>query len=451
MNTENRPGEFEVDLDRRRSLIDYHREASADEIDLGELIRNLFGEWRIIALVIAIGAILAIASAVHLSKVYAVEGMLRAPYLHELGDIRRQNIIAVEPSDLLMRVVDNLLAPEIQQRVLERSRLGKNMLENSEVSHAQLIHGFRKDFSVNVVKHDFYQLEKGEKSPFKEVNIAMKSDQPVLAAEFVQLLIEQAQAKALVDFSNDVAAIKVARIRNIEEQIAAMSLAAEQSRQAEITRLQESNNESIDRLQQQVDLKIRKTKQDRENNIIRLSEALKTAKGLGISDPVSWDDLRPERKSTQIINELNGEGDFAPLYFRGTRLLQAELDRLASRADDKPFIDGLTDLENQVLQLRYDPRIEALKARANDTIYIDRYDDMQRDLKSLLNQPENFSNVQLAVISEPATVLSGPTRNPLIIFVLGLIISGFLALVIACVRLAMRNSKHREQSLTSST
>ena len=63
MNTENRPGEFEFDLDRRRSLIDYHREASADEIDLGELIRNLFGEWRIIALVIAIGAILAIASA----------------------------------------------------------------------------------------------------------------------------------------------------------------------------------------------------------------------------------------------------------------------------------------------------------------------------------------------------------------------------------------------------
>ena len=448
MKAETRPGEFEVDLDRRLSLSDYHREASADEIDLGELIRNLFGEWRIIALVIAIGTILAIASAAHLSKVYAVEGILRAPYLHELGDIRNQNIIAVTPEKLLGRVVDNLLAPEIQQRVLERSRLGKSMLENSEVSNAQLIQGFRANFSVNVVKHDFYQLEKDEKSPFKEINVTMKSDQPVLAAEFIQSLIEQAQAKALLDFSNDVVTTKSTRIRNIEDQLAAMSLAAEQSRQAEITRLQESNNESIDRLQQQVDLKIRKAKQDREYSIIRLSEALKTAEGLGISDPVSWDDLRPERKSAQIINELTSEDDFAPLYFRGTRLLQAELDLLRSRTDDKPFIGGLTELENQILQLRHDPRIDALQTRANDTIYIDKYDDMQRDLKRLLNQPDHFSNVQLAVISQPATVPSGPTRSPLVIFAMGLIISGFLALVIACIRLATRNSKPVEQPLS---
>ena len=450
MNTEKKFSDYEVGFDRRPSFKDYYREAPADEIELGELIRNLFGEWKIIALVIAIGAILAIASAVHLSKVYAVEGMLRAPYLHELGDIRHQNIIAVEPSDLLMRVVDNLLAPEIQQRVLERSRLGKNMLENSKVSNAQLIQGFRRNFSVNVVKHDFYQLEKNEKPPFKEINVVMKSDQPVLAGEFVQLLIEQAQEKALLDFSNDVAAIKVVRIRIIEEQLAAMSLAAEQSRQAEITRLQELNNESIDRLQQQIDLKIRKAKQDRKNTIIRLSEALKTAEELGISDPVSWDDLRPERESAQVINELNSEDDFAPLYFRGTRLLQAEVDRLRNRADDKPFIGGLTDLESQILQLRHDSRIDALQARENDTIYIDKYDDMQRDLKSLLNQPEHFSNVQLAVISQPATVPSGPTRSPLFIFVFGLVVSGFLALVIACVSLAMRNSKHGEQPLTLS-
>jgi LPS O-antigen subunit length determinant protein (WzzB/FepE family) len=228
-----------------------------------------------------------------------------------------------------------------------------------------------------------------------------------------------------------------------------MTLAAERSRQAEITRLQELNNESINKLQQQVDLKIRKAQQDRENSIIRLNEAIKTATELGIREPVSWDDLRPERKSTQIVNDLGSKDDFAPLYFRGTRLLQAELELLRSRADDKPFIEGLTDLESQILQLRYDPRIEALNARANDTIYIENYDALQRDLKDLLSQAEHFSNVQMAVISQPATVPSGPTRSPLIIVVIGLIVSGFLALIIACVRLALRNSKHEGQPLTS--
>ena len=87
--------------------------------DLGALLLSLAKEWKAIAVVMIIGVLGSIALALYLPKVYLIEAMLRAPTVHELGDINSQQIIAVTEADALGRVIDQVLAPDVQKQTLE--------------------------------------------------------------------------------------------------------------------------------------------------------------------------------------------------------------------------------------------------------------------------------------------------------------------------------------------
>jgi len=165
---------------------------------------------------------------------------------------------------------------------------------------------------------------------------------------------------------------------------------------------------------------------------------------LSIREPVAWDDLRPLRKPSQVTNEIGGKDTSTPLYFYGSRLLEAELDQLKSRSDDRPFVAGLTDLENQIIQAQNDHRIKALKARENDTIYIEKLDDLHRKIAELLEQPTEFGNSKFAVVSRAPAIPVDPIRSPVLYVVIGTAGSVFLALVIALLLVSLRNSGNRE-------
>jgi len=272
----------------------------------------------------------------------------------------------------------------------------------------------------------------------------LPSAEPEAAAAFIQALIENAHEKSIAAFSNDVSRVKNTRVSNVKEKLNALSVAARQSREARIKRIEERNRQAIATLQLQIDLKLSKARQDREDRIVRVQEALKTARQLDLTGPVHWDDLRPLRESSQVINEVRNGEEELPDYFRGTRLLEAELARLQEREIDKPFIDGLTELENQIAEIRSDPELAALKARADDMIYVEEYDDLQRQLSDLLKQPTEFSNARMAVVTQPAQVPANPTRSPLVIFVLGLFLSAIFALFVAMISMALRSSESRQ-------
>lgn len=419
-------------------------EIRGDEIYLGDLLRNLFEEWKLIALVVAIGTVGSIAISQILPPAYLVEARLRAPTLHELGEINEQNLIDLKPADVLKIVADRVLAPEIQQTALVESGLGEILSEKKELPEGELPRLIAEDFSVDLLVPNYYEISKNEKKPIEQVGVSLKSIYPEPSAEFIQELVERAQAKALADLSNDIRVLRQSRIKETEDKLKSLTLAAELSREAEIIRLQETQRELIQKLRQEIDLKLRKAKLDRENRIVQLAEALKVAESLNIDDPVSWDDLRPLRIPTQINNEVVSKPNDEPTYFRGTRLLKAELEQLKNRKDDRPFVPGISEIENRIIQAENDPRLAALKSRVNDAIYIEQYDDLQRQLSSLKQQPTDFRQAVLAVVSQPAIVPPGPIRSPVIYVVVGVVISVFVALVVALVRISLRNSHSRQ-------
>ena len=440
MNIENR-----VVLKSAEADAGYHtyvyQDVGEDEINLADLVRKLAREWKAIALTMAIGILGSVAYALFSPKVYLVETIVRAPTVHELGEANTQNVIEIEPTEAFRRFVQIALNPETHKVTIESNGLLEDLSTDRNLTSSQVARQIYDDFSLNIVKHDYYELAKGEKTPLKDVALSVKSAEPELAVTYIQKLIENAERLTLLDFSADVSIVKENRIKAIQEQIDGLTQAQRYSREAEIARLEESNRETIAKLQQQFDLKIRKAVKDRENRIVQLQEAIKTANVLSIREPVTWDDLRPSRKSSQVTNEIGSKEGSAPLYFQGSRLLNAELERLKARNDDKPFIAGLADLENQIIQAQNDPRIAALKARANDTIYIEKLDELQRELAALMEQPIEFANTRFAVVSQPAAIPPDPIRNPMLYVVIGILVSGFVALMVALVLVSLRSSE----------
>jgi LPS O-antigen subunit length determinant protein (WzzB/FepE family) len=428
------------DLDLHSHGIPTYSEISHDEVSIGRLCRGLLREWRAMAIVICIGAALSIALSLYLPKTYLIESTLRIPNFGDLGDLNKQTIVDVTPEDALLSVIGRILSPDEIEQVLVTSVWWDNAVEGNSVNIDSIVTGIRGNLMLTRVSHDYYELGKDEKTPFREVRVSLSSPDPQMAADFLQLLISAAHTGALVDFKTGIQSIRQNRIESIQKQLESLAQAAKRSREAEIIRLRAANNESIARLRQQINLELRRAKLNRENRIIQLAEALRTAESLNIQEPVTWDDLRPLRELTQITNELGSKGRTAPLYFRGARLLKAELDSLKNRKDDRPFISGLIELENELIQVQNDPRITALESRTDDAIYVAEFDELQRQLTHLDQQSTRFDSAQVAIVSQVATVPGRPMRSPLKIILIGIFASGFLALIVGILLVAIRNS-----------
>ena len=86
-------------------------------------------------------------------------------------------------------------------------------------------------------------------------------------------------------------------------------------------------------------------KQRREDKILRYKEDSIIAMQLDIADRID---------TTNVVqnNRLNITATNIPLYYRGYRALNAEIEYLNNRKSDDPFISGLRDLQEQLALLR---------------------------------------------------------------------------------------------------
>ncbi len=94
--------------------------------------------------------------------------------------------------------------------------------------------------------------------------------------------------------------------------------------------------------------KLNVAKHRREDQIVRLMEALEVANALGLKDAAI----------AQQVGDI--ESDSVPLYLRGSRALDAEIKVLKSRKDDIAFVEGLRDLQEtsaSIKEVRLDPSV----------------------------------------------------------------------------------------------
>lgn len=426
-----------------------------DEIDLSELIRNLIKEWRLIALITALCALLGGGYALSKTPIYLIETIISSPSVAQMGNVNEQNLIPISQIEAFQRVLTEASKPNIQYNAYLDSELynvHRNLVESHTFDALQVFQRVSENLSIAKIVYDYTEATDAETTPLENARISLKSSHPAATADYLDTLIAYANREALSTFTTEIEKTQVETVRKLNQQLQVMTQLAEESRQAEIKRLSDANALKIAQIQRKMETLLQAALEAREYSILRYQEALKTARRLEIEEPVVWDDLRPTQHSSQIINEMATEKPETPLYFQGVRILEAEIARLTQREDDRPFIDGYAELAQEINYLENDPKIAALENRADDTIYIESYNELNQQIKTTQKETTVFTGASFSQTSLNPTIPATPaTPNRKLIMLAATVLGGFSGLFVALIRIALYKNPDPsiEQSLES--
>lgn len=419
------------------------RPSTHDEIDLGELLRNLFAQWKLIAAITAIGIVAAVGFALLQPNVYRVNAVASIPTLDQLGESTTQELIPLTDEGAFSQFLEQLTSFPVQQTAFLdselRTQLESNASDAGNFNEQLALRSVLEAFNVSRMTRSFVELGRDEVAPLRDVNITLETQFPEQSVDYINTLLAQANTEAVKQFERSLEKTKSERIDDLNRRLEQSTRAAKEAREAEIQRIEEAHAVSIAEYEQQIALALEKARVDRLNRITQLEEALATAKALNITEPVTWDDLRPAQRQSQITNQLNETTQNAPLYFQGSRVLTAEIDRLKNRTSDEPFVASVTELRKNIAALKNDPKLEALRNRADDTIYLESYNSLLQQLADVEAQPTVLPSSQFVNITVNAITPSTPVKpNRKLIVVAGAVLAGFFGLFVALIRLAVR-------------
>jgi len=217
---------------------------------------------------------------------------------------RVQRVQGVTAAGAFAAFKNNLSSRSLQKKFIDEQGLMDILApgRTPETRDIEILESFAKMIKI--------ESEKG-------LSVSMESDDPEFAANLVNDYISFFDTETILALSAAARNSLAGQIRDIEYTIAS---------------------------------KRQMAKQRREDTILRYEEAAEIAGKLGVRDRVD---------TTNVVqnNQLNISKSSTPLYYRGYRALNAEINILKNRKSDDPFISGLRDLQ-EILALLSSIKIE---------------------------------------------------------------------------------------------
>ncbi len=264
------------------------------------------------------------------------------------------------------------------------------------------------------------------------ITLTMEGGDPVLIADIVNNVAEEVERVTTAEIIIGLEAKISTGINDLNQKITLLREMAEKQRLDKIERLESADALEHKLIEDIMALLRNKVHKGRLDRILRLQEAAKIARSLDMAEPVgkiktiSGTSLTKPQISTEISNEA------PPLYTRGYEALEAEINSLSNRIVDDPFIAELRGLEETLIMLENNRKVEQLKARSNDDAFISPLRDKEYELAWL----ESISINPLTVTTARVDQAAYPPKQPIkprrkLIVVLGLMLGLMLGVFVA--------------------
>lgn len=265
-------------------------------------------------------------------------------------------------SDVFDQFLLHLQSPGLHRKVLEEQGAIEPISEATTTDQLSEIEDeFQRWESGFEVQRDVF----GEET-FGGATIRMVGRHPQQMADFVNDVCFQAEQKVLKELRDVVLSRVEQRRAEIAQLIAAERARAAKLRQDEITRLEEEVAVEAGGLQRRISILRQQQSRKREDRLARLREALAVAQAAGMVDPL------PGISQQEEINSI-------PLFFLGTKLLEAELEALEARGPLDSDVEELRALEAELEWTQSNPQLEALRNRVHDDPYIPGLREMEAE------------------------------------------------------------------------
>lgn len=274
---------------------DRERLSVKSEIDLVELIEGLWRQKLLVFVVAAMVTGSAVAYAMLATPIYEAKVFLQPPLQKDIaqlnygrGDESGLQLLTVK--DVYDGYVRNLQSESLRQRFFRDVYL-RELPDAERVGSQDDLYGkFTQAVSLPSATKE---------SPNRFFIVANLPD-PEMAARWVARYAAMAGDRAKRELTADVRSDALAKVKNLEQRI----LAARQG-----------------------------ARKQREDEVAKLSEALRVALSIGL--------VKPPIISSGLSTEISAEMEGPLTYMRGSKAIEAEIENLRKRSSDDPFIAKL--------------------------------------------------------------------------------------------------------------
>ncbi|WOX05439.1 Wzz/FepE/Etk N-terminal domain-containing protein [Microbulbifer pacificus] len=415
----------------------------SDEIDLVVLFRSLWGQKLLIGLVMLVAAILATAYAFLTTPEYRVQSILRSAAIKDLDGLNRTDIYRLSPEQALQRVGGALESYENRLGFFRENQDLFKVLREPDSSLEQTFERFNEE-AFRILQPD--PKKSDNLSAYVGIQLTYPAD--VNGVDVANGFVEYAITAERERIGADLKTLVQNRLGQLELQISAARANYEASKEVKIAALLEADNLKRAELQDKLEALRKELKTRRDNRIAQLEEAIRIAGALEIEKPTTPSALGYVERETQgsvIRTEVNNQQ--IPLYFLGTKALEAERNALQKRRSDDFTEPRIAQITSELQLLSHNRQVEVLKLRENEDLFLKDLAEWREEFARLQNLKIDVSDIKLVSIDQNAVEPVRPVHpRKSLILVLGLMLGGMLGVFIAMMRIFLRPQALRNPS-----
>lgn len=340
---------------------------NSDEIDLFELIESIWKEKLLVILITAAVTAIALTYALITEPTYQASTIFFQPPANAIQSYnlgrKAADFDEYSITDIYDIFLTNLNSQQLRSEFFNEVYLPSLSVEQQQASLSALRNGFNNTLTV-------------------------KQADPKGNKHLYQVTVELNDAEKAANWAN----LYLQKAITISKQEIEKNIATEIDTQKQFIKLK------IDNL-------LAKAQIERQDEIIRLKEALNIAKTIGLENP-----SLPAGKTTE---EGANYTDRNLTYLRGSKALQSQIQTLETRKDDHAFIPELRDLTAQL---------------------------------NLLNAlTQNYQQAQVVKIDQLAQTPDSTIKpKTFLIVLIGIILGGMLGIITALIRTAIHQHKQQK-------
>ncbi|MDQ6952618.1 MAG: Wzz/FepE/Etk N-terminal domain-containing protein [Mariprofundaceae bacterium] len=405
-----------------------------DEVSLIDIWRVLVAQKKIIYTITLITLLLGVGYAFLAPKVYKAEAYLLPPLAKQIQGIKGiqgiqgikgiKGIQGITVTSVYAQFLTNLKSRDLRRKIFQSSHVLEHIYpkQNSTINQNDVFENFNKTLKI------WFDTKNK-----KLLMVYFEANDGEFAAGIVNDFIVQAANKTVADLFENVASQIDNMKKDMQNTIKSKRSLAKKNRLDRIATLLEKDAVAIKNISSDIALAKHRVNVLDADKAMQLKEAITLAKSLGIID--EGQGYRSKSGATNISVSTTSD----PLYLRGSKVLQAELDALLSRKDKDAFTPGLRSLENKLLQLKVNEEVEILKNRKNDDAFIPGLRPLQERLivldgiKIILNKDKVFATR----VDQKAVIPNKPIKPKKVLIVM---LSLLLGLMLGVMVVFLRNA-----------
>ena len=397
--------------------------SSSTEIDLLDLFHSFWQQKALIAGTVVVAGAIAVGYVLLAQPVYQASTVLRPAAINELDALNRSEVYKLPPQEALLKVSSALDSYETRLSFFRDHQDLFKPLEKKGISLEQSFELFNRD-AINLVLPDPKRAD--SLSPF--IKLELTYPDTINGVEILNGFVEYAIDSQREQIGADLKVIINNRLRELDEKITAARSAYRSDKQTKIAGLTETDTVQVAKLKDELQALRLQLKTERESRIAQLNEAISIATSLGITNPTmpsAMADAAAGSSSRLMRTEITSQT--LPLYFMGTKALQAERAALLKRTSDDFTDKRVSDIGRELNLLEVNRQVEMLGKRMNEDLFLKNIEPLRAEVARLGNLKTDMSNLVLVSIDRKAQTPMYPIKPKKVLIVGFALVLGLLA------------------------